>query len=136
MGHFTQAVEETIVFDGDEVKLTLRRMQNKHMLKFAPEFKTMPGENILARTARLVDASRDILKECITNLRGLKDSDGNAITLDVAMEEAYFLPLFDAVLGRLLAVSVMQEVDAKKSGALPPAVSSGVSANPTLSAAS
>lgn len=128
MGRFTQAVDEKVEFDGDTVSFTLRRLQNKHMLVLAPVLAALPGENALARTARLVQAADGILKECITNWQGPKDAGGKALSLDEVLTESYFLPLLDEVLGRLLKVSVMQEVDAKKSPATPPVVLSGVNA--------
>ena len=131
MGRFTQAVDEKVEFDGDTVSFTLRRLQNKHMLVLAPVLAALPGENALARTARLVQAAEGILRECITNWQGPKDSSGKAITFDEALAESYFLGLMDEVLGRLLKVSVMQEVDAKKSPETPPAALLGGSA-PTI----
>lgn len=128
MGRFTQAVDETVTFDGDTVSFTLRRLQNKHMLVLAPVLAALPGENALARTARLVHAAEGTLRECITNWQGPKDASGKVLTLDEVLAESYFLQLLDEVLGRLLKVSVMQEVDAKKSPAIPPAVSSGANA--------
>lgn len=131
MGRFTQAVDEKVEFDGDTVSFTLRRLQNKHMLVLAPVLAALPGENALARTARLVQAAEGILRECITNWQGPKDSGGKALTFDEVLAESYFLALMDEVLGRLLKVSVMQEVDAKKSLEIPPAALSGGSA-PTI----
>ena len=132
MGHFTQAVEETAKFDGEEVRYTLRRMQNKHMLRLSPGFSTQAGDaNIVLRTARLVEESKDVLKECVSNVSGYKDSAGNIVTFETMLEESYFLPLLDAMLGRLWQVSVMTEVDAKKSVVTPPASSSEESAAPT-----
>ena len=127
MGRFTQAVDETTTFDGDTVSFTLRRLQNKHMLALAPALGALPGENALARTARLVQVADGVIKECVTNWQGPKDATGRALSLDEVLAESYFLPLLDEVLGRLLKVSVMQEVDAKKLPATPPAVSSGAS---------
>lgn len=133
MGRFTQAVDEIVTFDGDTVSFTLRRLQNKHMLVLAPVLAALPGENALARTARLVQAADGILRECVTNWRGPIDASGNALTFDEVLAESYFLSLMDEVLGRLLKVSVMQEVDAKKSLATPPVVSLGGSAAATQS---
>ena len=131
MGHFTQAVEETAKFDGEEVRYTLRRMQNKHMLKLSPGFSQQATDaNIVLRTARLVEESKDVLKECVSNVSGYKDNAGNIVTFETMLEESYFLPLLDAMLGRLWQVSVMQEVDAKKSAATPPVSSSVESAAP------
>ena len=133
MGRFTQAVDEIVTFDGDTVSFTLRRLQNKHMLVLAPVLAALPGENALARTARLVQAAEGILRECVTNWQGPKDASGKALTFDEVLAESYFLSLLDEVLGRLLKVSVMQEVDAKKSPAIPPAASSGGNAEPSAS---
>lgn len=125
MGHFTQAVEETAKFDGEEVRYTLRRMQNKHMLKLSPGFSQQAGDaNIVLRTARLVEESKDVLKECVSNVSGYKDAGGNIVTFETMLEESYFLPLLDAMLGRLWQVSVMTEVDAKKSAVTQPDSSS------------
>jgi hypothetical protein len=129
MGHFTQSLQKTIPFDGEEVRFTMRRMQNKHMLILAPILAADPGENRLARTARLVDAAKGILAECITDWQGPKDATGAPVPLATAQEESYFLPLMDAVLGELLKDSVMKEADAKKSDATPPAASSAENAS-------
>jgi hypothetical protein len=128
MGRFTQDVKEAVEFDGDMVCFTLRRLQNKHMLVLAPVLAALPGENALARTARLVGAAEGILRECVTDWLGPKDAAGKVLTFDEVLAESYFLGLMDEVLGRLLKVSVMQEVDAKKLLAMPPAASSGESA--------
>lgn len=133
MGRFTQAVDETVEFDGDTVSFTLRRLQNKHMLVLAPVLAALPAENALARTARLVQAADGILRECVTNWKGPVDANGRYMTFDEVLAESYFLSLMDEVLGRLLKVSVMQEVDAKKSPATPPAVLSGASVEASAS---
>jgi len=133
MGRFTQAVDEKVEFDGDTVSFTLRRLQNKHMLVLAPVLAALPGENPLARTARLVQAAEGILRECVTNWQGPKDASGKGLTFDEVLAESYFLALLDEVLGRLLKVSVMQEVDAKKSPATPPGALSGGSVETTPS---
>lgn len=127
MGHFTQAVDEQLVFDGDTVSFKLRRLQNKHMLVLAPVLAALPGENALARTARLVRAAEDILKECVTNWYGPTDANGKQLTFDEVLAESYFLGLMDEILGRLLKASVMQEVDAKKSPVIQHVVSSDAS---------
>ena len=130
MSRYTQAVEEKTSFDGDEVTYTLRRMKNKHMLIVAPAISIQDG-NLLARTSRLSDASKSVVLECVSNLNGLKDSAGGAIPIEIVLEEAYFLPLVDEILGKLIKISVLQEDDAKKSIAPPPVPSSGESANNT-----
>ena len=133
MGHFTQAVEEKTTFDGDEVAYSLRRMQNKHMVKLAPLLVTSPSnpESALVRTARMVEGAKDVIKDCISNFRGVKDSSGADMTLDAVLDESYFLPLLDELLGRLLQVSVRTGADEKKLDVTPRAPSSGVSVTPT-----
>lgn len=130
MSKFTQAVEEKALFDGDEVCFTMRRMQNKHMLKLAPTATATPGENRVARTARLVDEAKDVLRECVSNFRGLKDAEGKEVPFETVLEEGYFLALLDGMLGRLWEISILKEVDAKKSEGTPPAASSEGSAIP------
>lgn len=132
MSRFTQAVDEKFEFDGDEVCFTMRRMQNKHMLKLAPTAIGMPSENRIARTARLIDEAKDILRECVTNFHGLKDADGKEISFEMVLEESYFLALLDGMLGRLWEISILKEVDAKKSEGTPPAVLSAESVSPEM----
>lgn len=137
MGRFTQSVEATAKFDGEEVRYTLRRMQNKNMLKLSPGFSQQAGDaNIVLRTARLVEESKDVLRECVSNVSGYKDNAGNPVAFETMLEESYFLPLLDAMLGRLWQVSIMMEVDAKKSDVPPPDASLVESPSSTSSAAS
>jgi len=139
MGHFSKVVEQEITFDGDLLKIKMRRMKNKHMLHIGPAlsepFEKSSG-GLLLRTSKLVDVAKEPLAECVTELSGLKDADGNALEFKDILEESYFLPLLDQILGMLIQVSVMSEVDAKKSAAVQPEVSSGESASPTTLEAS
>jgi hypothetical protein len=128
MGRFTQTVDKVAKFDGEEVHYTLRRMQNKHMLKLAPLFSDpVQREQLLFRTARMVEEAQDVLKECVAGVFGYSDSTGKPTPFDVMLSESYFLPLLDEMVGELWKVSVMTEVDAKKSAATPPASSSAAS---------
>jgi hypothetical protein len=125
MGRFTQAVNETATFDGESVSYTLRRMQNKHMLKLSPIFSDVkPGEKLIFRTARMIEEAQDVLKECISNVAGYRDAEGHPVSFETMLSESYFLPLLDEMVGKLWQISVMTEVDAKKSAATPPASSS------------
>lgn len=124
MGRYTQNVIEKIDFDGDEITVTLRRMQNKHMLILSPLLQENPGEHVFARSSRIIAGAGDVLKECIVSLEGLRGADNNNIGIDIVLNDAYFMSLVDKILGRLLGASVVTESDAKKSAEVAPVVSS------------
>lgn len=135
MGKFTQKVPGTQEFDGETVRYTLRRMTNQQLMSLAPSFGSEDA-NIVFRTARLVKEAREVLQACVSDVSGYRDSDGTAVTFETMLEEAYFLPLIDKMLGHLWRVSVVSEDEAKKSAAPPLAASSGETPGASSSAAS
>ena len=121
MGRYTQNVVEKINFDGDEITVTLRRMLNKHMLALSPVLVAREGEGVFERSSRIIVSAKEVLKECIVKIEGLRDASNVEIPIDTVLEDAYFMSLLDAILGRLLGASVLTEQDAKKSVEIAPA---------------
>ena len=122
MGTFTPSISKSFEFDGDSVTVVFNRMKNRHFLRIAPFLLPDPeGPRTLQagmmRSVKLVEDSKDILKECIVSVSGLTDSSGRSLVLEDIIEEGFFIPLLDRMLGALMEVSVLREVDAKKSDA-------------------
>ncbi len=135
MGKFTQKVQGTQEFDGEVVSYMLRRMTNQQLMALAPSF-SKTDANIVFRTARLVEEAKDVLQDCVSDVAGYRDAAGAPVSFATMIEEGYFLPLIDKILGHLWQVSVVSEDEAKKSAAPPLAASSGETPGASSSAAS
>ena len=122
MSRFTRTIDEVIDFDGDRIRLTLRRMLNSHMILLAPMLSSTDQlqESAIGRAAKINEEAKTVLSECVVKFEGLRDADGASISLDEAMHEVYFLPLFEAILAKILRASVLTEDDEKKSVATAP----------------
>lgn len=122
MGRFTRSVQEEASFDGDKITFTVRRLKNDQMINIPKELFDSGGGGgaILLRAAKTTIGVKEIIKDCVTNFSGLKAADGTDIPLSEVLEESYFLSLVDHMLSRILKLSVMSDVDAKKSDATPP----------------
>lgn len=130
MGNFTSKVTKTFQFDGDEVKVEFTRMKNKHFILIAPYLVLEDSEPKalrvgMLRSVKLVEESKQVLKECIKSMKGIQNADGDQLTLDDILDESYFISLLDQMLGFLMDVSVLRDSDVKKSVELPPVISQG-----------
>lgn len=134
MGNFTSKFTKTFHFDGDEISVGFTRMKNKHFILIAPYLVLDDSEPKalragMLRSVKLVEESKQVLKECIIDIKGIKDSAGRELLLDDILEQAYFISLLDQMLGQLMDASVLRESDAKKSVEPPPAISQGLESN-------
>jgi hypothetical protein len=110
-----------IEFDGDTVRLTVRRMLAEDMgavLGRIVEGQPDKGESLKFGTA--------MLQKYVTSVSGLTQPDGTAVTLEEFREmvvEAYFMPLSVTAYGMLLAASSISQDQAKNSVSPPPVLS-------------
>lgn len=122
MSNFTPNIEFDTEFDGDKVKFVMKRLTNAQMMKIGAEAVNASKEQnttaILSSIQTLV-GSREILKDRIESVEGLKDKNGNAISIDVLLDNAYFMQLLDRASRFLIDQSMLLELDAKKSDAPP-----------------
>lgn len=127
MGNFTQTFMHESEFDGDKIRVELRRLKRKHVAKLSP-FISQHADGAMRLTfdqqMPLLAVLEEILPECIANLEGLKDRGNNALKIGDIIEDVYFMPLFSEWLTALLTNSFMRTPDEKKSEPLPPAAPS------------
>lgn len=137
MGNFTNKVTKTFHFDGDEIQVEFTRMKNKHFVLIAPYLVLEDSEpkalrSGMLRSVKLVVESKQVLKECVISIEGLKSSDGTKMSLDDILDETYFISLLDQMLGQLMDASVLREVDIKKSVEPPPVITQELESSPIL----
>lgn len=127
MSNFTTTFTHQSVFDGDTVKVELRRLKRKHVAKLSPFFAQAESGEIKLKFAdqlQLLEVLEHILPECVVSIDGLKDKGNNALKLSDIIEDIYFMPLFQGWMGALVSSSFMKGDEEKKSVPQPPAVSS------------
>lgn len=115
MSRFTPHVQYETEFDGDKVECTLKRLTNAHMLLLAPILVQNQDKSALEKTTALLQQAPSVLTDSVVSFKGLTTADGTPIKLEDAIKELYFAQLFDRILGHLIKVSTVSEVDAKKS---------------------
>lgn len=122
MGRFTPTFEHTEEFDGDTIKLRLRRLKRAQMQVLAPHMKTDDaGETKMsfADTLALLEAAEKVLPEAVESMSGLL-IDGREVAISDIVEETYFMPLLGNLLRTLFEASTVQGQEEKNSGALSP----------------
>jgi len=115
MSGYTQLVSKKFVFEGDEVEVQFRRMKRKHMLKLLPlinKFNSAQdgGEDTSNIMPELLQEVMSVAEEYVAYLNGLKDADGEEISVSQMFDEMYFtelaanisMSLLDASLGPLV----------------------------------
>jgi len=122
MSKFTKQIKRTYQFDGDEIQITMDRLKRKDALKIAP-LMTEPDENgkvamSFEDSMKFADVASSILKKYITVFEGLKDGDGNALSVgDIFGEEGavYFMELVSEIISDLMEASFTNKETEKKS---------------------
>lgn len=123
MGNFTQTFTHESEFDGDKIRVELRRLKRRHIAMLSP-FIAQHADGAMRLTLDqqmpLLAVLEGILPECIVQIDGLKDRGNNALRIDDIIENVYFMPLFSEWLSALLTNSFMRAPDEKKSEPQPP----------------
>lgn len=107
MSKFTQSVKKTFEFDGDTVAVSLARIKRGQMLQLSPH---IPGEGEAAsaeQNLRLLEEASKFLPEVLKGFSGLADANGDNISLETMMDEAYFQPLLAEIISAWLETSAV-----------------------------
>ncbi len=119
MSQFTPLVRKQYTFEGDTVSVAFARLKRKDFHKLAPHIKfdadTGKTKMSFHDQIEFSGVMAEVLPEYVKEFAGLKDSDGNAVTLQQALEEVYFMSLIGDVVSDLFESSNMKESEAKKS---------------------
>lgn len=111
MSNFTPKVPFATDYDGDKVTMNLKRFKKETIVKMSPYLMDNPTETdgtvrmAFENEIELTKMMDDILPEQIEDFKGLVMPDGTVISLKEAMDEAYFMPLFKRILGKLFDIS-------------------------------
>lgn len=112
MSKFTPSVFYETEFEGDKISMRLSRLKRAHMMKLVQlldidkETRQVSEGSII----KCVDYLADELPGYIQDFKGLKDEDGNAITLQEVINEGYFLYLLSDIVGQLMHISKLGKV--------------------------
>lgn len=124
MGNYTPLVSHSVSFDGDLVTMNIRRLKRADMMKLLPYLSERTNANGETETvvafssqAELFDVVSEMLKGYVTNFTGLKMADGENVSLENALDEAYYIPLVSDIVAKLIEVSQLDEADTKNSPA-------------------
>jgi len=121
MSGFTARVHFTTEFDGDTVSMQLGRLSTRHIMQMMPHFEdALDSENkpglkfALNSELEVSRVATEFLPEYVYDFSGLKDSDGNAVSLETAISAWYFNQLISSILRKLMEISKpsIEEADA------------------------
>lgn len=131
MSNFTKSYTVELSFEDDVVTLRMSRMKRKDALKLIP-YMGEPDEQgnvplTFASQVELMDVAADLLPKYIADMTGLKDEDGNALTVEEMLDEAYFLTLVGEIVNVLMTKSFVSK-DAEKKLDVPQEKNTEVSA--------
>lgn len=118
MSGFTPSVKKTFEFEGDKVEVVLRRLKRKDFQKWSQHLK-VDGDVVkmtFSDKLEMGDVLFGILPDYVVSFDGLKDGDGNPMSLMAALEEAYFTELVSKIIGELFKISNLSKEEAKNSG--------------------
>jgi len=128
MSKYTPMVEFQTVFEEDTVTMKLKQLSRKTFLGWMPYFSKTDAKGNLSPedTLLLVNEAADILTEHVVDFKGLRDVNGDAIALEIVVEEVYFIELVSLIVMRLIEIcQVGKGVEEGKSEELPEIPSQG-----------
>lgn len=116
MSKFTPSVTKHYQFDGDNVTVELNRLSKAAMFSLSPYIGD--GSEDSVDVEGMLKKGTDHVAGHIKSMTGLKDADGEEISVHTMVSSAYFITLVSKILVDLFEISQPTEDDAKNSGAL------------------
>jgi hypothetical protein len=115
MSKYSPLVNFETEFEGDTVKMQLKHLSRKTFLGWMPYFskveKIDDGEgNTVVKldeetTLNLVNDAADILPQHVKDFKGLKDTNGDPVSIDVVIEDVYFMELVSEIVVKLIEMA-------------------------------
>ena len=125
MSNFTPHITFETDFEGDHITAKLSRLKRKDMTTVA-RYVDVDEEGNLAGgldVEQMIEFAAEVLPRYVEEFKGLKDADGNAISIETVVDEAYFLPLVTELVSALFDASGMKAADEKNSEGQPDTLS-------------
>jgi len=121
MSKFTKSFRVELDFEGDHLVLVMERMKRKDALKLVPYMGAPDADGTVnisfGDQITVMNVAADLLPKYVKSLTGLVDEDGEAMTIEMIVDEAYFLTLIGQILNHLMVKSFIGEAEVKKSNA-------------------
>jgi len=112
MSGYTPSVKFEHEFDGDIISYELTRLNRKEMMILTSVMLKVSEDGTL-EAAEAMSCMIDMLPEHVSNFTGPKDSNGNAVPLDIVTTDSYFIELATTMGTNLMEASKMG-ADGKK----------------------
>jgi len=115
MSNFSRATTHSTEFEGDTVTMSLHGLKRKHMMMLGP-YMPSEGDGMGAiESMKLLDVAAELLPDYVSDFKGLKDENGNALGFEDVVDEMYFIELISDIMSKLFDISNMGAKDAKNS---------------------
>lgn len=118
MSNFTPLVKRKFTFEGDEVEVVFSRLKRKHIFKLIPQIVSLkkeigdsdiqdaPLDDKLDLVMAVAEGIGDKAKDYIRSMTGLKDLEGNEVSIDEVMENSYFSDLYLEIVMAMIDSSI------------------------------
>lgn len=116
MSRYMPTFSRKTTFDGDEVTAVFKQVPKSLMMQASElvemrDGKAQPRSDVsVERTMKHVD---DVVRDSLNSLSGLKDSEGNAISIETVLRDSYFIDLVQWAYTQATSGSTLTEGDAK-----------------------
>ena len=110
MGSFTKHIEKVFPFDGDTVAVKATRLNRGGLRKLQPLMKTDKKGNVAidqTDAVLVLDLGAEIIKEHVIGMEGLRDSDGQPVSVDEMIDGTYHMDLSTTILGWIMEESFL-----------------------------
>ena len=106
MSRYTPLVEFQTVFEDDIVKMQLDQLSREIFLGWMPYMSKVDKDGNLSieDTLKLINDAADILPEHVKDFKGLKDANGDAVSIETIVDKVYFMPLVSEIVMRLIEI--------------------------------
>jgi len=127
MSKYTPTVRFETVFENDTVTMDLKQLSRKTFLGWMPYFSKTDEDGKLTPedTLNLVNEAAEIIPSHVVDFKGLRDANGDAISLKTVVDEVYFIELVSQIVMRLIEICQVGKGTEVKSEELPEASSTG-----------
>lgn len=113
MSKFIRSFKHTIKFDGDTIEFTLETLKRADVIILTPMFSSVTKEITENEALILSGEVLDIVQPYVTEMNGLKDDDGNPVSIAEVFERQYFFEMLTELINVLLEKSNPNKIDEK-----------------------
>jgi len=114
MSKFTKSCPYETEFEEDKITMNLNRLRRADMMVLMP-FMNEAGKGEVKVDVDLMNLASDLLPNYVENFKGLKDEDGNPVTIETVCDQTYFMTLAGEIIAELFNISKLGDEDSKNS---------------------